>query len=268
MKSKRSFAALLGSIVLAVALLPGTAGQAHMHAAAAAPLPEFYMALGDGLTAGYQGDSSIAWSHGWAFQLRDLLAKTMPTVLVDLGHTGECTGTFIKGGKAKGCPKSTDSPSQLAEATAFLADHYGVVRLITVQVGADDLYGSLPAFMSSTPAQQQALLTKLMPTMAHNWGVIFATLRKACPSCQIVALNQFNPYPSGAIKVDLTQLFQTYTQLLQQAATPAIVTVADIATPFVGHELAYTWMSKGRPDPTTAGFTAIAKAVSRVIAAG
>jgi len=187
---------------------------------------------------------------------------------VDLGRAGECTDTFIKGGLAKDCPENVAAPAQLAEAEAFLATHAGLVRLITVQVGSDNLFGALPAFMTSTAAQQQAMVTKLLSGMAHDWGVIFSALRKACPSCQIVALNQYNPYPKGAIPVDLSPLFQQYTQLLQQAAAPAKVQVADISAPFVGHEQAYTWIAQQHPDPTTAGFTAIAQAVAKVVAAG
>jgi lysophospholipase L1-like esterase len=266
MKSKHYISALL-SVVLAVPLLSGIDGHAQVRAAEPVR-SEFYLALGDGMTAGYQGDASFAWSDGWTFQLRDILAKTGSIELVDLGHTGECTDTFISGGTAKDCPKQTGSPSQLAEATAFLEDHVGIMRLVTVQVGADNLFGALPSFMTSTAAQQQATLATLLPRMAHDWGVIFSTLRKACPDCQIVALNQYNPYPKGAITVDLAPLFQHYTELLSQAATPAKVTVADINTPFVGHELKYTWMASGHPDPTTKGFTTIAQAVAKVAALG
>jgi hypothetical protein len=65
MRSKRSIAALLSTLVLAVALLPSTASHAQVRAAAT-PVAEFYLALGDGLTAGYQGDDpeTIPWSHG------------------------------------------------------------------------------------------------------------------------------------------------------------------------------------------------------------
>ena len=150
MNSKQLFAAVF-CIAVAIALVPASGGHATIRAAAAAPATETYLALGDGLTAGYQGDNPevIPWSHGWAFQLRDMLAKTSPTELVDLGHTGECTDTFIKGGMAKDCPKITNSPSQVAEASGFLADHDGLVRLITVHVGADNLYVEAGIWYSS-----------------------------------------------------------------------------------------------------------------------
>jgi lysophospholipase L1-like esterase len=267
MKLKRTLAALLAGTSLAMSLFP-IAGHARVSAAATAPAPYYYLALGDSLTVGYQPDPMTSWTHGWVYQLRDMLKKTGQVELNNFGHRGECSDTFIHGGLLADCPtKDVTSPSQLAEATGFITDHPMQIRLITVEVGGNDLNGNKDLFLNSTPTQQKALLAKIFPKMGHNWGIIFATLRKACPTCEIVALNQYNPFPSGVIKADLPEIFSAYTALLRQATQPAQVRIADVYTPFVGHELTYTWIAHLDIHATTAGYTAMAAAVDKAVTA-
>lgn len=268
MKSKYALRSLLGSAILAAALLPSAAMNAQAAIAAPIPQADYYLALGDSLTVGFQPDPAVSWTHGWVYQLRDMLAKTAPIELTNLGHNGECSDTFISGGLAKDCPtKDVDSPSQLAEATGFIGDHPGRVRLITVEIGGNDLNGNRQLFLSSSADQQKAILAGIFPKLAQDWSIIFGSLRKACPICEIIALNQYNPFPEGATKADLATLFQTYTGLLRQATTPAHVRLADVYTPFVGHELAYTWMAKNNIHPNTTGYKVMAEIVARVVTA-
>jgi lysophospholipase L1-like esterase len=184
--------------------------------------------------------------------------------LQNLAIRGECSDTLLAGGLNADCPtKVVDSPSQLAEAVTFLKDHPGQVNPITVEIGGNNLNGHKTLFLGSTPAQQQAILASLFPKLAHDWGTIFVTLRTACPKCEILALNQYNPFPAGAVKADMPALFKVYTGLLGQAAQAAKVKVVDVYTPFVGNELTYTWIARGDIHATTAGYTAMAQAVAK-----
>lgn len=268
MKRAHTLAALLTGIALTAAQLPAGGRLPARAAGAGSAVRVNYLALGDSLTVGYQPDPRVPWTRGWVYQLRDYLAKSGPVELTNLGHRGECTDTFITGGIARDCPtKHVDSPSQLAGAVGFIKDHPGQVRLITVEIGGNDLNGHKAVFFNSTPAQQHAFLARTLPLMAHNWGVIFGTLRTSCPGCEIVALNQFSPFPSGSVKADLGALLKTYTGLLTRVAAQAKVRVADVYTPFVGHELTYTWIGHGDIHATTLGYAVIAAIVERTIGA-
>ena len=265
MKIARTLPGLLAGATLALTLLPAAGAHARVADAAAPRAGSYYLALGDSLTVGYQPDPSVAWTRGWVNRFHDALVRKGEIALANFGHRGECSDTFIKGGMAADCPtKLVDSPSQLAEATGLIRDHPGQVRVITVEIGGNDLNGNKQLFFNSTPAQQRAILGKIFPAMAHNWGTIFATLRQTCPSCEIIALNQYNPFPTGALKVDVAPLFTTYTGLLRQASGPARVQIADVYTPFVGKELRYTWIAHGDIHANNAGYAAMAAAVERV----
>jgi lysophospholipase L1-like esterase len=230
-----------------------------------APAPgTYYLALGDSLSVGYQPDPSVSWTRGWVYQFRDKMAALHPIELQNLAIGGECSDTFISGGKATDCPsKQLDSPSQLQEAVSFLENHPRLVSPITVEIGGNDLASNQSLFLGSTPDQQKAILSSLFPRLAHNWGVIFGTLRKACPKCEIVAVNQYNPIPAGVLKTDLAPVFTTYSTLLKQAIRPFKVRFADVYTPFVGHELLYTWISRRDNHATTIGYTVMAETVAK-----
>jgi len=264
---KRGPLSALGTaVVLALALLPGGAAHARPTAPAKAPLlGQYYLALGDSLSMGYQPPiANEAWTHGWVFQFRDLLNTIHPVELQDLAIPGECSFTLIKGGLDPACStKTVDSPSQLAEAVTFLKTHPGLVNPVTVDVGGDDLNSNKAVLLGGTPAQQKQFFNKVFPAMGHNWAVIFQTLRAACPSCEIIAVNQYNPFPKGTVKFNATALDSEYTHLLSQAATPFKIRIADVYTPFVGHELTYTWVSVQDIHPTNIGYTVMAEAVAK-----
>jgi lysophospholipase L1-like esterase len=262
--------ALIAGVTLACALLPAQVGLVQGRAAAtkAPPLGSYYLALGDSLAVGYQPDTSptrpISWTSGYVYQFHDMLAKIAPIELQNLGVRGECTNTLIKGGLDGSCPtKVVDTPSQLAQAVAFLKDHPGRVNPITVDIGGNNLNASSIAFFVDTPAQQQALLTKLFAGMTRDWATIFGTLRKTCPTCNIIAVNQYNPYPKGALKTDLAPVFQTYSRLLAKVAKATHVKLADVYTPFVGHEILYTWISVRDIHATNIGYTVMAETVAK-----
>ncbi|HVA90402.1 MAG TPA: SGNH/GDSL hydrolase family protein [Chloroflexota bacterium] len=262
---KRGPLLALCSALLAAALLPGAGVGARATTAKGPVLGDFYLALGDSLSVGYQPPiANEKWTHGWVYQFRDLLNTIHPVELQDLAIPGECSFTLIKGGLDPACStKSVDSPSQLAEAVTFLKTHAGLVNPITVDVGGDDLNSNKAVLLAGTPAQQKQFFGKVFPAMGHNWVVIFQTLRAACSTCEIIAVNQYNPFPAGTVKFDAKALDNEYTHLLQQAAMPFKVRIADVYTPFVGHEVLYTWVSVQDIHPTNIGYTVMAEAVAK-----
>jgi len=100
--------------------------------------------------------------------------------------------------------------------------------------------------------------------MGRDWTVIFSTLRNACPTCTIIAVNQYNPFPSSAAaSPSVAKVMAAYGTLLKQVAGPLGVKVADVNAAFVGHELAYTWIAQNDIHATTAGYKVMAKVVSK-----
>ncbi len=258
--------AVCSAALLALTLLPSGVIQARSVQAAKAPtLGTYYVALGDSLSVGYQPPvAKESWTHGWVYQFRDMLNTIHPVELADFAIRGECTSTLIKGGLDPACPtKVVDSPSQLQEAVAFIQDHAGLVNPITVDIGGNNLNGNQPILLKGTDAQQKALLAKLFPAMEQDWVTIFKTLRTACPTCNIIAVNQYNPFPAGTVKFDVKALNSEYTGLLKMAAVPYKVRIADVFTPFWGHELTYTWISVSDIHPTNIGYTVMAETVAK-----
>lgn len=258
---RRTFHALTLLIALALSAIPASRGVA----AAAAPKPgTFYLALGDSISLGFQPEPSVSWAHGWVYQFRDRLHTLGPVEVADIANGGECTDTMIKGGMAADCvTKPFTSPSQLDEAVAYLIGHADRVNPVTVDIGANNLNGIARELLLDTPAQRRARLATVYAQVRRDWRTIFGRLRATCPRCTIIALNQYNPFPPGALPFDPRPIFVTYNRLLAGTATAYRVRVADIYTPFVGHELVYTWVGRGDNHPTTKGYAAIARAVAR-----
>jgi lysophospholipase L1-like esterase len=272
MRHRRPILAFIAGIALACSLLP--AGSGHVQAGSAAkatpPLGSYYLALGDSLAVGYQPDTNPAvptsWTFGYVYQFRDMLSKIAPAPieLQNLGVRGECTNTLIKGGLSPSCPtKVVNTPSQLAEAVAFIKDHPGRVNPITVDIGGNNLNGNAAKFLAANPLDQLTLITKLFTGMTQDWTTIFSTLRKACPTCNIIAINQYNPYPKGALKTDLAPVFENYSSILARVAKATGVKMADVYTPFVGHEILYTWISIRDIHATNVGYQVYAEVVAK-----
>src|ERR1700740_790657 len=112
---------------------PGTSVRAHV----AAPPAPYYLALGDSLSQGVQPDAagtSVETGQGYPDQLYAMLRPSQPALqLVKLGCPGETTATMIHGGICH-----YPGGSHVAAAVAFLPAHRGHVRLVTIDIGAND----------------------------------------------------------------------------------------------------------------------------------
>jgi lysophospholipase L1-like esterase len=112
---------------------------------AATPKTEYFVALGDSYTVGYQDAVGHTTNNGPADQLVPLARKRgYRYKLVNLGCGGATTTSVLK---AKGCnhlalePGAApyDTRTQVAAAERFLRAHKGKVGLITVSIGGNDV---------------------------------------------------------------------------------------------------------------------------------
>ncbi|HEX2314793.1 MAG TPA: SGNH/GDSL hydrolase family protein [Thermomonospora sp.] len=100
---------------------------------ARAAAPEYYLALGDSLSVGAQVGQGPT-DEGYTDVLYASLKERHPDLrLVKLGCGGETTTTMLQGGIC-----SYPAGSQLKAAEAFLREHSGQVRYVTLNIGAND----------------------------------------------------------------------------------------------------------------------------------
>jgi lysophospholipase L1-like esterase len=250
---------------------------------AAARAASYYLALGDSLAVGYQPDPTISHDLGYVALLHKALADRRGLVLRNLGCSGATTTTLLSGG---GCAYD-GAASQLAAAERFLRLHPHRVRLVTVDIGANDVNRCAAGGVIDQPCALTAL-----GTAADNLGHIVQRLRAAAPGVLVVAMTYYNPYhsawlrgPSGqAVARQSLQLTTLLNQILTGVYTAADIRIADVAGAFATADLTtmvdlpgvgsvplavarvctWTWMCvPGRaPDihPTSAGYAVIADA--------
>jgi lysophospholipase L1-like esterase len=155
---------------------------------------EYYLSLGDSLSAGVQPDASgqsLPTDQGFTDQLYAMLRRHHPGLLVHkLGCPGDTTTTMINGGicgYASGDLVSYASAAgnQLDAAVAFLAGHRGHVPLITIDIGANDV---LTCLGQGTPDKVSACVQQELPIVRQQLTFIMARLRAADPRATIVGM--------------------------------------------------------------------------------
>ena len=248
---------------------PGTTSTTS---AAAAP-EGWYLALGDSLAAGNQpsGDQK---DRGYAGPVLEGLRKTQPgTGLRNLGCSGETTSSMLKGGR---CPYP--ETSQVAAAVAFLKANAATTRLVTLDIGANNV---LPC---ATPtAVDQACATGTTTAVAKDLAGILGQIRAVAPKVPIVLLTYYNPilaaWREGAqgktVAGQSQPLLGGLNNEITKAAKAANAKVADVAGAFattdnggspqpnnVTRICDWTWMcSQKNIHANDAGYAAMAKAV-------
>lgn len=169
---------LVAVIGLVAASLITSAGPTH-----AASKATYYLALGDSVAAGHQPIGG--YNQGYPDQLLKEL-RTRPELeqlrLEKLACGGETTQTMFDGVDS-GC--SYPAGSQLDAAVAFLDEHPGEVALITITIGANDIFNCFgdPDCVLAARAEIHA-----------NLPVIVGQLREAAgPDVAIVGMNYWAP---------------------------------------------------------------------------
>ena len=223
-------------------------------AASAAPIPT-YLAIGDSLAYGMQighlkqemKTSTVAASSfdtGYANRLAEKLEPSIPGLqLVNLGCPGETTSSFIHGPCAfatNGKPFGhTPLPlhiaykgAQLQAALGYLRDTQYDVKLVTIDIGINDLRAG--ELQCSTAADFEACLAPkwdaVKEQVSRNLNRIMQRLRHAAPHTKIAVLNYYNwlarQHPHSDKQV------QELNALIERSAHAVNATVIDVFPQF------------------------------------
>jgi lysophospholipase L1-like esterase len=146
---------------------------------AAKPRPQYFVALGDSYTVGYQDALKRTTHNGPADQLVGLARRRGYSYkLVNLGCGGATTSSMLA---QVDCPQPARTPggggypgqTQTAAAVDFLKQHKGRVGLVTISISGNDITPCIPA------ADQVGCVVTKMRTVRANLGKIVKRLRAA-----------------------------------------------------------------------------------------
>jgi lysophospholipase L1-like esterase len=146
---------------------------------AAKPRTEYFVALGDSYTVGYQDALGHTTKHGPADQLVPLARKRgYRFKLVNLGCGGATTGSMLT---QIDCPPAARTPggagypgkTQTDAAVAFIKQHRGKVGLVTISISGNDVTPCIPA------ADPITCITAKLKTVRANLGKIVHRVRAA-----------------------------------------------------------------------------------------
>jgi lysophospholipase L1-like esterase len=216
----------------------GAGGQAGAGGHGSSNANGWYLALGDSWAAGYQYAQGDDPTGGYAGHVLDALRQDQPkSKLVNLACSGATTTSMIAGG---GC--AYDEGTQLAQAVEFLHAHARNTRLVTLDIGGNDI--AKCAYVGLVPS----CVNPALATLRTNVPQILSTLRAAAgPGVQIVLLNYPDPFlafwlldtPTSTADDIYRQLAVASVQVLAQvngiltgAATAVGADTADVSAAF------------------------------------
>lgn len=244
----------IGLIVLLIAVVLLSAP------AVASPPRHYYLSLGDSLAIGMQPSadgSNRPTGDGYVdFVGRRLRASVPELTLAKLGCAGETTASMLAGGRCRYA-----SGSQLAEAEAFLAAHRGAVRLVTVDIGDNDV----ESCFGSTPAVDRTCIEAGLAALRTNLPVIAARLRAAAGRrIPIVGLTDYDQFlawwlhgrAGRALAVQSVDVVGDLNGTVDAIYRSSGFTVADASTRFATNDL--------RTATRVAGHGLVPRAVARV----
>lgn len=224
-----------------------------------------YLALGDSLAFGYQPVGFLL-GHGYAQQLAATLRHTTPSLqLKDLGCVGETTDTMLGNGGTI-CPymkytSGVTTTPQIVQAINFLQSHQGQVKLITIDIGVNDILKALSGHLSSGE------ITALAQRIAQNLNTIYSDVVNAAPGVKIVTMTYYNPLVVFSNSPGLTAGAQLFNGIITTQAAQHGIAVADVYQAFNGTSdpgatiCKLTWFCSlfhfGDLHPRTAGYTVI-----------
>lgn len=223
------------SVVIAAALV-GLAAPGAVAAPPPAPAENatgWYLAMGDSLAAGYQPGQGDDRTGGYVGGVLDAVQVSAPkTRLTNLACSGETVVTMVSGGRC-----AYEEGSQLAEALVFLRAHRDTTRLVTIDIGANDVQRCVNR---ATLAIDLACVQSGLGDVARLLPQVLAQLRAAAPDAQIVVLNYYNAFlaawlagASGqAVAQQSGPLLALLNGIIAGAAASVEADVADVATAF------------------------------------
>jgi lysophospholipase L1-like esterase len=289
----RSLAGVAGA-ALAAAALTGAAAPIAAHSATSSTAahhkaaPQYYVSLGDSLAAGYQPNVGGNTKESYTDQLYAKLKQHDPSLVhVKLGCSGETTQTMINGGICS----YPGGLSQLAYAEQFLASHRGEVKLVTLDIGANDVDGCLTAGGLNLTCAEQGVAT-----VGQQLPQITAALHTAGGSTPTyIGMNYYDPFlaawlagPTGqTLAKESVQLSTGFNGAIQAGLAATGFKLADVSQTFatddftrtekvpgigtlplnVAHVCTWTWECTPYQNihANTLGYTVIATVFERVL---
>lgn len=182
-------------LLLAVSLV--LIARAVTQAPAQAPT-SYYVALGDSNAHGHTADTvaddpqcQSPKAPGYVCVVLRYLQKRFTHVEIrNFSRSG--ADSCEVAGAGHGCQDTVPRVSQLVAATAFLRAHRGHIRLVTIDIGGNDVLELALAGLGNLPAVE-AKLPGVYALYRTNLDSIFQQLRSALPHARIVASTQWNP---------------------------------------------------------------------------
>ncbi len=219
---------LVSVLSVLVVVATGLGLVAPPASAASETAKDYYLALGDSLAFGYQPiDHTDALHQGYVDDLyAHLKAGDHKLTLDNLGCPGETTTTMLSGAI---CGPQVD------EAVRLLQEHGHHTRLVTIDIGANDILHCVPG-----TAVNMACLEAALGTIATNLTTIMAELRAVAPKVEIVGMTYYDPFlatwlngPAGqAFAAQSVGLLALLNSTLSAAYEHAGARIADVAATF------------------------------------
>jgi lysophospholipase L1-like esterase len=186
---------LVGILVLGLLTVSGPASAEPSQPPIGRPL---YLALGDSLAAGV-GASDPAVT-GYVPQFYQLLRQELAC---QPAGQPSCGSLALRNLGVGGATSTTLLATQLPEAVAELQarngdpNPYNDVRVVTIDVGGNDVFGVVSSCAAGPTPECGALIQARLQTFAVNFTQILAQLRAAAgPDTVIIAMTYYNPLPS------------------------------------------------------------------------
>ncbi len=167
---------------------PSTTAAPTTSAAEPSPGPSgAYLALGDSLAAGYQPGGAELRDAAYPALAASRLGRAGAELTVEnLGCSGETTGTLLDGGKC-----TFDEGSQLAQAEAWLEENADDVRLVSIDIGGNDLLRCATDELTV----DEACVGKGLRAVSRNLPEALDRLRSAAgDDVPVLVLGYYNPW--------------------------------------------------------------------------
>jgi lysophospholipase L1-like esterase len=190
------------AVLVAALLAPGAHADASTEKPRFNPPKQYYLALGDSFTYGFQfsklGLPPTAFNTGYVDVFAARLRPIRPDLVVlNYGCPGESSITFIAGGcpgRAAGVTLHDDyGGAQLGAAVAFLREHPGRVSPITLTVWSND-YLDLVRSCGGDFLCVQAQAPVAIAQYASRLALILHTLRTTAPSAEIIVNGSWHSF--------------------------------------------------------------------------
>jgi lysophospholipase L1-like esterase len=274
--------------LLATTLVLAAGAFVPPRAAPAAPISD-YIALGDSMAFGetdFTKNPSYG-DRGYVGLYADSLAAGNGGVrphVINLGVDAETSGTFFNGGppgdgtlSGRPAPQlnlnyPTPAPTQNALLLSTIAGEKAAghaITHVTVQLGANDLLAAVnaPGFFALAPAQQQAVVGQTLAGVQANDAALLTELKTHLPHAVIDLIGYHNPFnvdPTSPIGKLADPAIKALNSLIAAEAAAFHANYVDTYTPFLGHELAYTYIASGNVHPNAAGYAVVAAQIEAV----